>query len=428
MINRVIGSYKILEKIGEGGMGVVYKAIHTKLDQLVAIKILFPQYSRDLKMQNKLVNEAKLQAKFAHPNVVNILNYFEQGEDSFLVMEFVDGETVSEILKTQTKIPESRAINICLDVLSALEFMHTRGLIHRDIKPSNIMISKDGLVKVTDFGIAKVMGDTVKTRTGLVGSLSYISPEQILGEEVKSFTDIYSLGISLYHMVTGRVPYIGDSEFKIMKGHIEDRPVPPWILNQKLDKNLSDIILKSIEKKPLDRFYDAAEFSNKLSDYFKRKNSRPVELAKFIKFPDLNGIKDTLTSNIKRPYLYSVSSILVLLIVFVVFNYLEIKPFSFNHQKDSDFMQSVLDNLYQISLADDIENDYFFSKLDPNKKKLKKKWRRKKKVQTVDVSSSVNIKGTSTGQSYFNSDKFNQKDEKADLQEILKRNKLLPVP
>jgi len=177
MIGKTIGPYNIVEELGKGGMGVVYKAVHTTLEQQVAIKALSSELASNPSSRERFVKEAKIQAKFSHPNVVNIFNYIDDGKDVFIVMEYVNGQTLDQKLKNEGTISEDEAITISIPVLEALEFMHSNGVVHRDIKPSNIMITNTGLVKVTDFGIAKIVDEKTKqTKTGMVGSLYYISP------------------------------------------------------------------------------------------------------------------------------------------------------------------------------------------------------------------------------------------------------------
>lgn len=276
MVGKQIGSYRIVEKIGQGGMGMVYKGIHTKLEQEVAIKVLTSQFSRDPYMRERFFREAKIQAKFSHPNVVNILNYLEDDGIIFLVMEYVNGETLENWLKREGRLPIEKAISISLSVLEALDFMHSKNIIHRDIKPSNIMFTENGHVKVTDFGIAKIMGDQGQTKTGITGTFRYMSPEQILGEETGAASDIYSLGITLYEMVTGRVPFSGDSEYKIMKGHLEDKPLPPWEINSNVSTEMGSVILKTLNKNPKDRYQKAKEVAEDLRTGIKKPKEERI--------------------------------------------------------------------------------------------------------------------------------------------------------
>jgi len=264
LIGRTIGPYNIVEILGKGGMGVVYKAIHTTLEQQVAIKALSSELSSNPSSRKRFVKEAKIQAKFSHPNVVNIFNYLDEGEDVYIVMEYVNGQTLEQKLKSEGAISEKEAISISIPVLEALDFMHSNGVIHRDIKPSNIMITNTGLIKVTDFGIAKILDEnTQHTKTGMVGSLYYISPEQILGEETSAATDVCAYGATLFHMITGTALFEGN-EYTIMRGHLEGQPIPPWEVNINISKNFGTVVLKAIQKAPQDRYQTARAFSEEL--------------------------------------------------------------------------------------------------------------------------------------------------------------------
>jgi serine/threonine-protein kinase len=239
----------------------VYKGLHTGLEQDVAIKFLLPEFFDDRNFKERFVKEAKIQAKLSHPNIVKTLNYLDNENEVLMVMEYVNGETLDVLLKKSGALPPERAVMIFESVLQAIDFMHSKGVVHRDIKPSNIMISYDGYVKIMDFGIAKVVGENSKTKTGIrMGTLWYMSPEQIKGEQATVLSDIYSLGITLYQMVTGTIPFDGETEFEIMKSHIEKEPVPPWKVNPELDKGLGGVILRAMAKNPKNRYQSVREF------------------------------------------------------------------------------------------------------------------------------------------------------------------------
>ena len=266
MIHKEIGQYQILEKIGHGGMGVVYKAIHKKIEKIVAIKALSPQLSEDLKMRERFINEAKLQAKLSHPNIVNIINYIESEDNVYLIMEYVDGETLESKLKREGAIPYEEAVEISVDILEALNYLHSKGIVHRDLKPSNIMFSESGLVKITDFGISKLIGNKGVTTTALAGSYIYMSPEEIKGEGTTYLSDIYSFGIMLYQMITGNVPYYYDSQYKLMKAHLEEKPIHPIKIKSDIPSGLSESVIKAISKNPEVRFKTPLELKNELQD------------------------------------------------------------------------------------------------------------------------------------------------------------------
>ena len=308
-----IGEYKIIEKVGQGGMGEVYKAEHLKLGQTVAIKMLSPEYSENESMRRRFLNEARIQAKFTHPNVVNIHNFFETNNRTYLVMEFVKGETLDDVLRRRGILQIEEALDISYEVINALAFMHSKGVIHRDIKPSNIMFTEDGKVKVTDFGIAKSLNENTRhTKTGVVGSIDYISPEQILGEKTTVATDIYSLGITLYKMLTGRSPFKGTTDYAIMKSRLEDKPIPPSSYNRLISKSLNKAILKAISRDPEDRYKSLSALSQSLRSVSKNKDNRlDLSFLPEFRFPQLKGLSVMFDSFFK-------TSIKALILIFAV--------------------------------------------------------------------------------------------------------------
>ena len=331
MIGKEIGPYRIIEKIGQGGMGIVFKGLHVKLEQEVAIKVLSPEFSQDPSMRERFIKEAKIQAKISHPNVVNVLNYIEDAGNLFLVMEFIQGETLDNRLKRLGRYPD--AVNACISVLSALEFLHSRGIIHRDIKPGNIMFLEDGSVKVMDFGIAKVAGERGQTKTGMrVGTLWYMSPEQIKGEEATLASDLYSVGVTLYQMTTGRLPFGGDSDYMVMKAHLEEQPIPPWEINENVPKEIGRIILKALAKDTKDRYQSARDFAADLR-FTSGRASGEVDIAAAVpvqrKF-DLSRITATF-SRVDRRILLAI--LLCLGVLLVVIGLL----LAFQHKKESVF-------------------------------------------------------------------------------------------
>ncbi|MEN6623583.1 MAG: serine/threonine-protein kinase [Smithella sp.] len=258
----VIGQYKILEKIGEGGMGVIYKGEHSTLHQIVAIKALPSSLSSNPDIRERFLREATIQAKIFHPNIVNILNFFEFDGNYYIVMEYVDGETLESMIKRMGLIPPDRCISLFEQISVGIAFAHSRGIIHRDIKPSNIMVNVEGKVKIMDFGIAKVSGGLNLTKTGSkVGTVWYMSPEQIKGYPADVTTDIYSLGVTLFEMITGRVPFNADSEYEVMKGIVETRPSSPKIFYPYIPESMDKAILKALAKSPRDRFQSVTEFA-----------------------------------------------------------------------------------------------------------------------------------------------------------------------
>jgi serine/threonine protein kinase len=261
MIGKVVGSYKITEKIGEGGMGSVFKGTDTMLEREVAIKMLRPDFTRDAEIAERFRAEAVTLAKLNHPNIATLHNFFRHDEDYFMVMEFVRGETLENLIKKHGALPPDRAIFLFGLALEGIGHAHTMGIIHRDIKPANMMFTEKGSLKVMDFGIARVLGSTRMTRQGtIIGTIDYMAPEQIKGEDSDSRTDIYSLGILLYEMVTGRVPFESDSEYGLMMAQINEAPPPPRTIVPDLPLSLEQAIMRALAKNPKARFQTVGEF------------------------------------------------------------------------------------------------------------------------------------------------------------------------
>ncbi len=267
LVDRTIGDYRIQREVGSGGMGVVYQGFHIRLEQVVAIKDLSPDLASNEEMRQRFIREARIQAQLNHPNVVNVHNLLEHEGHLLLVMEFVEGYTLDQLIQTRGALPYDKAIEITRQVLEALSFMHSKGVIHRDLKPGNIMITRGGLVKVTDFGIAKATSEKEQTRAGVrLGTLWYMSPEQVKGKTVDTRSDLYALGVTFFQMVTGKLPFSGDSDFEIMKAHTDIAPPNPKKIRKDLPKPLSRIILRLLEKRPNKRFQSADEVLRALEE------------------------------------------------------------------------------------------------------------------------------------------------------------------
>jgi serine/threonine protein kinase len=261
MIGSVAGNYKIVDKIGEGGMGAVYKGIDMMLEREVAIKVLRPELARQPDIVERFRIEAVTLAKLNHPNIATLFNFFRQGNDYFMVMEFVRGETLENRLRRTGAMDPGLAIPLFCQALEGIDHAHWMGIIHRDIKPANMMLTEAGSIKVMDFGIARVLGSARMTKQGnIIGTIEYMSPEQVLGQETDSRSDIYSLGILLYEMLTGGVPFSGDSEYKLMQCQIEVTPPPPRGLSPGISPQIESAVMKALAKSPADRFGTAAEF------------------------------------------------------------------------------------------------------------------------------------------------------------------------
>jgi serine/threonine protein kinase len=270
MIGKVIDSYKILEVLGRGGMGVVYRATDTTLDRDVALKMMDVLIASDPNFLKRFQSEAKALAKLQNPNIVGIFALRQTEFGVCIIMEYVKGKTLADLLKQSVLIPIPRVVHIFKQLLTALDHAHRGGVIHRDIKPGNVMLAEGDVVKVTDFGLAKIQKTNVSTVTmGTAGTLYYMSPEQIRGlGQVDARGDIYSAGMALYECVTGRVPFKAeDSDFAVAQMIVEGRIPPPEKLNASIPKELAKIVVKSIDKDPAKRYQTAAEMVNALERF-----------------------------------------------------------------------------------------------------------------------------------------------------------------
>ncbi len=260
MIGRIVGSYRIVEKIGEGGMGAVYRAVDVMLDRDVALKAIRPELSHEPQIVERFRAEARTLARLNHPAIAAIYSFFHDGEDLYLAMELVEGRPLSKVLEAQGAIPWQRAVHLLGSAMEGIEQAHRDGVVHRDLKPDNLMLTEAGTLKVMDFGIARVMGSGHLTRTGLlVGTLRYMSPEQIRGEEVDGRADVYALGAVLYEMLTGRPPFEGGSDWAILRAQIEDPPRPPGEHRPELPWWLDRVVLKALSKQAAERFQTVEE-------------------------------------------------------------------------------------------------------------------------------------------------------------------------
>lgn len=250
--------YEILEKIGSGGMSEVYKAKCHKLNRLVAIKVLKSEFTSDATFVSKFKMEAQAAAGLSHPNIVNIYDVVDEGDIHFIVMELVEGITLKSYITKKGHLDVKEAIGIAIQVASGIEAAHEQHIIHRDIKPQNMLISMDGKVKVADFGIARAVSSQTMNAATVVGSVHYISPEQARGGYSDERSDLYSLGITMFEMVTGHVPFEGDNTVTVALAHLEEPMPDPRMLNPDVSPSLARIILKCTEKRPERRYPNAA--------------------------------------------------------------------------------------------------------------------------------------------------------------------------
>ncbi|MCA1854087.1 MAG: serine/threonine protein kinase, partial [Beggiatoa sp.] len=263
MLNEVIANcYQIVEKIGEGGMGEVFRGVDINLDRDVAIKVMRTELARRPEILQRFRREAVVLAKLNHSNIATLYNFVHDGNSYYMVMEFAPGQTLDVLIADCVGgLPWRYALELFMDALRAIDHAHKQGIIHRDIKPANMMVSERDTLKVLDFGIARVLGESGLTKAGIVvGTTKYMSPEQILGRSIDTRSDIYALGIVLYKMLTGHVPFEGLGEFELMKAQVEERPVPVRQIIPDLPEAVDLAIMRSLEKAPEDRFQRASEF------------------------------------------------------------------------------------------------------------------------------------------------------------------------
>jgi eukaryotic-like serine/threonine-protein kinase len=258
--------YKVETTLGEGGMARVYRGTDQVLDRTVAIKVLADRYAEDDNFVTRFRREAQAAAALSHPNVVAV---FDTGDDDaahYIVMEYVEGRTLGEVLKVQGPFDADRASAIAEDVATALQAAHERGLVHRDVKPGNVMIDTEGRVKVMDFGIARAAANDTLTQTGtILGTAAYLSPEQARGDSVDARSDIYSLGCVLFEMVAGRPPFTGDSPVSLAFRHVNEDPQPPSVYRPGVPPQVEAVIMRALEKDPGQRYQSAEEFRRALA-------------------------------------------------------------------------------------------------------------------------------------------------------------------
>lgn len=257
----VLGTYEIVDVLGQGGMSVVFKARHTMTNQEVALKILPPELAAHTQVKSRFLEEAKALAALDHPNIVHLYNFGQDDGSFVLAMQYVRGQTWERLIMANARLDWRASVRIAIDVLSALEYAHGRGVVHRDMKPSNVLIrSHDHTATVMDFGIAKMTTSTRLTATGqTMGTVRYMSPEQVRGQDVDHRTDIYSLGATLYESLVGDSPFDGDTQFDIMTKHLSEPVKPPSARGIKLPAPVETALMRSLAKRAEDRFESARD-------------------------------------------------------------------------------------------------------------------------------------------------------------------------
>src|ERR687891_2913745 len=282
MIGRLIsGRYRLIGPLGEGGMATIWRGLDEQLDREVAVKILRPQFSSDPGFTARFKQEARAAGSLAHPNIVSVYDYGTDAEsgDQYIVMQLVEGRDLSSVLRERATLGADDAVRVGIAVASALEAAHRRGIVHRDVKPGNILITEDGDVKVTDFGIARAVSEASMTVTGTtLGSVHYFSPEQARGDEVTGRSDVYALGIVLYEMLTGRRPFEGDSAAGVALKRLNEDPPPPSTYRP-VPSGLSAIVMRALERDPAPRFPDAGSMAEALRVWQKNPEAIPPGVA-----------------------------------------------------------------------------------------------------------------------------------------------------
>jgi tetratricopeptide (TPR) repeat protein len=265
MMPRTLGKYRIIEEIGRGGMAVVYKAVHPVLGRYVAIKVLPPQFTFEKKFVERFRREATAASTLNHPNIVIIHDVDQEDDIHYIVMEYLEGQPLSELIKEQGSLPLSRALKIMHQISSALDYAHSLGFVHRDIKPSNIIIGPEDHATLTDFGIVRTADGTSVTKEGApIGTPEYMSPEQCDGKQADSRSDIYSLGVVLYEMLTGQVPFTADTPLVVMYQQVNKKPMPPRRINSDLSEPVEGVVLGALAKAPGERYQTAGALAEAL--------------------------------------------------------------------------------------------------------------------------------------------------------------------
>jgi len=306
------GRYEIIQKIGAGGMSVVYKAKCNHLKRIVAIKVLREEFVEDNDFIKKFEAEAQAVAGLSHSNIVNIYDVGKDGDIYYIVMEYMDGKNLKEIIQKVQNMDTNVALTIAYNIAEALVYAHKNGIVHRDLKSKNILINEDGIVKVADFGIAKATTtSTISLTSNAIGSVHYFSPEQAKGEAVDGRSDIYSLGIIMYELFTKKLPFDGDSPVTVALKHITDSVTNPSLVNKNLSESIDYIVIKSTQKEKIDRYQSAEELLDDIEavmegiDITKKKDRNPstanevVDFAKILKeSDDVENEKDLKVSKI----------------------------------------------------------------------------------------------------------------------------------
>lgn len=274
-----IGKFKITGKLGRGGMGDIYKAVQEPLGRVVALKVLPPQFSRDTEFTRRFEIEAKAISQLQHQNIVSIYEYGEEGDFRYFAMQYVDGQNLGQRMDHVKQLAIDEIIDIAKQVCRGLRYAHSKGIIHRDIKPQNILIDESGVVRITDFGIARIFAQSSITMTGVtVGTPEYMSPEQAEGADIDAQSDLYSLGILMYEMLTKKPPFTGNNPVAIAYKQVHELPPPPCQKRHDIPRRLELIVLKALKKDKQERYRNVEEMLEHLDsvDLCEDASGRPT--------------------------------------------------------------------------------------------------------------------------------------------------------